>query len=56
MSHKSFSDIIEDTLHIDFSLSFGDPPSASNPMSKIRLKSPPHTRMVSSEMSVLSRI
>ena len=31
MSHKSFSDIIEDTLHIDFSLSFGDPPSASKP-------------------------
>ena len=42
MSHKSFSDIIGDTLHIGFSLSFRDPPSASNPMSKIRLKSPPY--------------
>ena len=32
MSRKSFSDIIKDTLHIDFS--FGDPSSASNPCQK----------------------
>ena len=38
MSHKSFSDIIEDTLDMDSNLIFGYPLSTSNLMSKIRFK------------------